>query len=174
MSIKGIRDCIVIFFRMKGHKANGKTFKVHLDGYNQMGLLAGKAPGARNEIFYFDAGGNLNALRYKDWKAHFTYIEGDLTTAYRKTPSWPIIFNLRMSPFERPYFESRMYLRWLVDQMWMFVPAQQTEDGAAVLHGHLVGKFLASFKEFPQRQPVASLSVQKVLEQMQKQSPHGN
>ena len=148
---------------LKGHEANGKTFKVHLDGYNQMDLLAGKGPGARDEIFYFDAGGNLNALRYKDWKAHFTYIEGDLTTAYRKTPSWPIVFNLRMSPFERPYFESRMYLRWLADQMWMFVPAQQ-----------IVAKFLASFKEFPQRQPVASLSIQKAMEQMQKQAPHGN
>jgi len=68
-----------------------------------------------------------------------------------------------MSPFERPYFESRMYLRWLADQMWMFVPAQQ-----------IVAKFLASFKEFPQRQPVASLSIQKAMEQMQKQAPHGN
>ena len=24
-----------------------------------------------NEIYYFDAAGNLNALRYKDWKLHF-------------------------------------------------------------------------------------------------------
>jgi arylsulfatase len=75
---------------LKGHKANGKTFKVNLDGYNQMDLLSGKGPGKRNEIFYFDAGGNLNAVRYKDWKLHFTYIEGDLTEAYRKTPSWPV------------------------------------------------------------------------------------
>jgi len=147
---------------LKGHKANGKKFKVHLDGYNQLDLLTGKGEGQRNEIFYFDAGGNLNAVRYKDWKLHFTIIEGDLTEAYRKTPSWPIVYNLRTSPFERPYFESRMYLRWMADQMWLFVPAQQ-----------VIGKFLATFKEFPQRQPIGSLSVEKVLKQMESGNPQG-
>jgi len=147
---------------LKGHKANGKKFKVHLDGYNQLDLLTGKGEGQRNEIFYFDAGGNLNAVRYKDWKLHFTIIEGDLTEAYRKTPSWPIVFNLRTSPFERPYFESKMYLRWMADQMWLFVPAQQ-----------VIGKFLATFKEFPQRQPIGSLSVEKVLKQMESGNPQG-
>jgi arylsulfatase A-like enzyme len=147
---------------LKGHTANGKTFKVHLDGYNQLDLLTGKGEGRRKEIFYFDAGGNLNAIRYKDWKLHFSIIEGDLTQAYRKTPSWPIVFNLRTSPFERPYFESRMYLRWMADQMWLFVPAQQ-----------VIGEFLETFKEFPQRQPVGSLSVEKVLKQMESTSPHG-
>ena len=53
-------------------------------------------------------------------------------------------------------------LRWMADQLWMFVPAQQ-----------VLGKFLATFKEFPQRQPVGSLSVEKVLEQMESQSPTG-
>ena len=147
---------------LKGHKANGKNFKVHLDGYNQLDLLTGKGEGQRNEIFYFDAGGNLNAVRYKDWKLHFTIIEGDLTEAYRKTPSWPIVYNLRTSPFERPYFESRLYLRWMADQMWLFVPAQQ-----------VIGKFLATFKEFPQRQPIGSLSVEKVLKQMESGNPQG-
>jgi arylsulfatase len=147
---------------LKGYEANGKEFKVHLDGYNQMDLLTGKGPGARDEIFYFDAGGNLNAIRYKDWKLHFTYIEGDLTEAYRKTPSWPVVVNLRMSPFERPYFESRMYLRWMADQMWLFVPAQK-----------VAGKFLATFKEYPQRQPIGSLSIDKALKKMQSGSPQG-
>jgi arylsulfatase len=147
---------------LKGHRANGKTFKVHLDGYNQLDLLTGKGEGQRKEIFYFDAGGNLNAIRYNDWKLHFSIIEGDLTEAYRKTPSWPVVFNLRVSPFERPYSESRMYLRWMADQMWTFVPAQ------AVL-----GQFLETFKEFPQRQPIGSLSVEKVLKQMESASPHG-
>ena len=147
---------------LKGHKANRKMFKVHLDGYNQLDLLTGKGEGQRKEIFYFDAGGNLNAVRYNDWKLHFTIIEGDLTEAYRKTPSWPVVFNLRVSPFERPYTESRMYLRWMADQMWLFVPAQQ-----------IIGKFLATFKEFPQRQPIGSLSIEKALKQMESASPHG-
>jgi arylsulfatase len=55
-----------------------------------------------------------------------------------------------------------MYLRWMADQMWLFVPAQQ-----------VTGKFLATFKEFPQRQPVGSLSIDKALKQMQSGSPQG-
>ena len=139
---------------MKGHTANGKTFKAHLDGYNQMDLLSGKGAGARNEIFYFDAGGHLNALRYKDWKIHFTIMEGAINEAYRKTPSWPLIVNLRMDPFEVGP-DAALYIRnFYADQMWMFVPAQT-----------YVANFLETFKEFP---PTAgdSLSVDAVLKQM--------
>ena len=140
---------------MKGHRAGGKTYKVHLDGYNQMDLLSGKDKGKRREIFYFDAVGNLNALRVDDWKIHFALLEGGINTAYRKTPSWPVVVNLRMDPFERTPFESQMYIRWMADQMWTFVPAQA-----------FVQRFLMTFKEFPQRQPVGSLSVDAVLKQL--------
>ncbi len=139
---------------LKGHDANGKTFKAHLDGYNQMDLLSGKGPGKRNEIFYFDAGGNLNAVRYKDWKAHFTIMEGAINEAYRKTPSWPLIVNLRMDPYEVGP-DSALYIRnFYADQMWMFVPAQA-----------YVTDFLKTFKEFP---PTSgdSLSVDAVLDKM--------
>jgi arylsulfatase len=138
----------------KGYKANGRSFKVHLDGYDQTDLLSGKGPGKRHEIFYFDAGGNLNAVRYDDWKLSFTIQEGGINTAYPKTPSWPVVVNLRMDPFEVSP-DSAMYIRWMADQMWTFVPAQQ-----------VVGRFLATFKEFPQRMPVASLSVGDALKKL--------
>ena len=140
---------------LTGHQADGKNFKVHLDGYNLLPMLTGNGPSERREIFYFDAAGNLNAVRYDDWKLHFSIMEGDITKAYRKTPSWPIVINLRMDPFERVHEESRMYMRWMADQMWTFVPAQQ-----------IVGRFLATFQEYPQRQPVSSLSIEKVLSQL--------
>ena len=139
---------------LKGHEAAGKTFKAHLDGYDQTDLLSGKGPGKRKEIFYFDAGGNLNAVRYKDWKIHFTIMEGAINEAYRKTPSWPLIVNLRMDPYEVGP-DAALYIRnFYADQMWMFVPAQT-----------LVAKFLETFKEFP---PTLgdSLSVDKVLAEM--------
>jgi len=73
---------------LKGYEAGDKTFKVHLDGYNIMPFLNGEVSEApRKEIFYFDQGGNLNALRYNDWKLHFTIMEGAINTAYRKTPA---------------------------------------------------------------------------------------
>ena len=142
---------------LAGLKRGDKTFRAHIDGYNQMDLLTGKGPGKRNGIMYFDAAGNLNAVRYKDWKLHFTLMEGPINEAYRKTPSWPKVINLRQDPYERFPFESQMYLRWMADKMWTFVPAQA-----------LVGKFLESFKEFPPTRG-SSLSVDQTLKQLQSQ-----
>lgn len=145
---------------LKGYKANGKTFKAHLDGYDQSDLLSGKGPGKRDEIFYFDAAGNLNALRYKDWKIHFSTMEGAINEAYRKTPSWPLIVNLRMDPFEVSP-DAALYIgRFYAEQMWMFVPAQA-----------VVGKFLETFKQFPATQG-SSLSIEKVLETMTQAPAH--
>ena len=56
---------------LAGHPAVGRTFKVHLDGYNQLPLLTGAGPGGRNEMFYFTDDGNLAALRVGEWKIHF-------------------------------------------------------------------------------------------------------
>ena len=138
---------------LTGHQVGDKKFKAHLDGYNQMDLLTGKGPGARKEILYFDAGGHMNALRYGDWKLVFTMMEGNLPTAYRKTPAWPKIINLRQDPFER-HWESEMYTRWFADKMWTMVPGQV-----------IVRKYLESLKDFPPTRG-SSLSIDKVLEQM--------
>ncbi|MGL1888424.1 MAG: arylsulfatase [Reichenbachiella sp.] len=136
---------------LAGTKVGEKKFKVHLDGYNLMPHFKGDvAKSPRKEIFYFDQGGHLNALRYNDWKLHFTIMEGAINTAYRKTPAWPVLINLRADPFEVSY-KSAMYTRWFADNMWTFVPAQ-----------NIVGEFLMTFKEFP---PVkgSSLGIDDVL-----------
>ena len=139
---------------LKGYKANGKNFKVHLDGYNLMPFWKGEVKeNPRKEILYFDAGGNLNALRYQDWKLHFTYMEGSINEGFRKSPSWPLAINLRADPFEVSW-KSSMYTKWYADNMWLFVPAQA-----------YVTNFLATFKEFP---PVAgsSLGIDKVVQSL--------
>jgi arylsulfatase len=136
----------------KGHTVGDKTFKVHLDGYNFLPYFKGEVKESpRREIFYFDQAGNLNAIRYNNWKLHFTLLEGNISTAYRKTPAWPRVINLRADPFEKAPSESELYIRWMADQMWLFVPAQQ-----------YIGQFLMTFKDFP---PVrgSSLSVDAVL-----------
>jgi hypothetical protein len=48
----------------KGRELNGRTYKVYLDGYDQTGLITGKAPSSRHEIFYF-AVGTSGAVRLK-------------------------------------------------------------------------------------------------------------
>jgi arylsulfatase len=137
-----------------GVKADGKTFKAHIDGYNQMDLLTGKGQGKRKEIFYFDGDGDLNAVRYGDWKFIFTEMSGNLPTAWKKTPSWPLIVNLRRDPYERFPWQSEMYLKWYADRMFLMVPVQS-----------IVQEQLESLKEFPPARG-SSLSINKVLESM--------
>jgi arylsulfatase len=110
----------------KGHSANGKKFKVHLDGYNFMPFFKGETEESpREEIIYFSQGGELNAIRVDDWKIHFATIEGNIATGVRRVAGWPLIINLRADPYEKMPHEGEMgYLRWYADNMWTFVPAQ--------------------------------------------------
>ncbi|MCX5810360.1 MAG: arylsulfatase [Proteobacteria bacterium] len=143
----------------KGHTANGKPFKVHLDGYDQRELLAGAGPSKRNEIFYFDDNGSLNAVRVRDWKAHFAFSDNWTSGGPAKPLNFPKIVNLRMDPFEAhaDFTESPMVFRWMADKLWAFVPMQG-----------VVGQFLQTFKEFPQRQKSASFNIEQVLQQMER------
>ncbi len=141
---------------LSGYSANGKNFKVHLDGYNMLPFWKGETDEApRKEIFYFDAGGNLNALRYNNWKVHFAIMEGAINEAYRKVPSWPIVINLRADPFEVSW-KSALYTKWYGDNMWLFVPAQA-----------YVANFLKTFEEFPPVQG-GSLGIDKVVQALGK------
>jgi arylsulfatase A-like enzyme len=73
---------------LTGYQAGDKNFKVHLDGYNLMPLWKGEVDeNPRNEIFYFDQGGHLNAVRYRNWKLHFTILEGPISEAYCQNSS---------------------------------------------------------------------------------------
>ena len=138
----------------------GRSYKVHLDGYNILPLLTGETDkGPRNEIFYFSDDGDLTALRYQDWKLIF--MEQKSTGTFRV---WmepfvplrvPLIFNLRRDPYERASITSNTYFDWLLDRAYLLVPAQA-----------YVGKFLETFKEFPPRQKAASFSLDQVMEKM--------
>ena len=64
---------------------------------------------------YFDQVGNLNAIRYNNWKIHFALLKGNIASAVREQPAWPKLINLRADPFERAWHESEMYTRWLAE-----------------------------------------------------------
>jgi arylsulfatase len=138
---------------LQGHQAGDKNFRLHLDGFNLMPYFGGQQDEApRESIYYFDQAGGLNAVRVRNWKLHFTILEGPINEAIRVKRAWPIVINLRADPYEVMWKESQNYLRWAVDQMWTYVPAQQ-----------YVAQFLATFQDFP---PVmgSSLSVDQVLQ----------
>ncbi len=138
----------------KGHRAGDKTFKVYLDGYDQTDLLAGKAPGNRSTVYYFDDNANFNAIRWNDWKIHFA-VAWDGWAGPREVFNFPRAIHLRSDPYEES-LESGMYARFFGDQMWLFVPTQQE-----------VGKWLMTFRQFPPRQATASFTIDKMMQQMQ-------
>jgi arylsulfatase len=127
----------------KGYKADGKTFKVHADGYNFLPFFRGEVDkGPRQEIYYFGQGGELNAIRVQDWKIHFATQVGNIATGTRSTPGWPLLVNLRADPYEKGPNEAALgYLRWYGDNLWTFVPAQE-----------YIKKFLATIPEYPFQQ----------------------
>ncbi|MCK5914944.1 MAG: sulfatase-like hydrolase/transferase, partial [Deltaproteobacteria bacterium] len=149
-----------------GVSAINRSYKVHLDGYNFLPYLTGKEKdGPRNEVFYFSDDGDLTALRYDDWKLIFMEqrVEGTLEVwANPFTPlRVPLLFNLRRDPYERAQLTSNTYYDWLIDRVYLMVPAQV-----------YVGKFLSTFKEFPPRQKPGSFSLDKVLEALSTPNAH--
>ncbi|MEJ2316870.1 MAG: arylsulfatase [Gammaproteobacteria bacterium] len=141
-----------------GVEAIGRSYKVHLDGYNILPMLTGetdKSP--RKEIFYFSDDGDLTALRYSDWKLIFMEQRVEATFQAWMEPfvplRVPLIFNLRRDPYERAQKTSNTYYDWMLDRAYMLVPAQT-----------YVGNFLATFEEFPPRQKAASFSLDKVMD----------
>jgi arylsulfatase len=123
-----------------GTEANGRKFKVHLDGYDFLPYLEGKEQkGPRDSIMYFDQGGNLNAIRWNDWKLSFAVAsEGNIATATREVPSWAMIENLRMDPYERGMKEGGGATDFLARNIWLLVPVQAK-----------VKEFFADFDQFP-------------------------
>ncbi|MFN0116415.1 MAG: arylsulfatase [Paracoccaceae bacterium] len=135
---------------LTGHQAGSRTYRVHLDGYNQLPLLTGSGPSARREMFYFTDDGDLAALRFNNWKVHFMIQENNGLRVWERgfTPlRLPLLFNLRSDPYERAD-ESFDHGRWRVERAFALVPAQA-----------FVGRFLATFRDFPPRQAPGSFSL---------------
>jgi arylsulfatase A-like enzyme len=113
---------------LKGKQLGDKTYKVHLDGYNQMDLISGNRPSARHEIFYFTEG-TLAAVRIDDFKYRFTDQPGGWLGGTVKV-DWPILCNLRLDPFERTGNPngangSLAYYNWFAYEFWRFTFVQQ-------------------------------------------------
>jgi len=126
--------------RMKtGFAAGNKTFKVHLDGYNFMPFFKGEVTQSpRDAIYYFDQGGNLNAIRWNDWKLSFATTKGNIATGVRETSSWALIANLRMDPYEKGLEEGGGAIDFLARNIWLLVPIQGK-----------VKEFFSDFDQYP-------------------------
>jgi arylsulfatase len=146
---------------LRGHTAGNKTFKVHLDGYNQLPYLTGQQErSARQNFFYFNDDGGLVAVRHENWKMVFEEQRAPGTLRVWAEPFTPLrvpkMFDLRADPYERADVTSNTYYDWLLEHAFLLVAAQAG-----------VAQFLATFKDFPPRQRPASFSVDQIVERMQ-------
>ena len=123
-----------------GFNTGKKNFKVHLDGYNFMPFFKGDAgQGPRDVLYYFDQGGNLNAIRWNDWKLNFaTSSKGNIATSTREVTAWALIENLRMDPYERGLDEGGGAMDFLARNIWLLVPVQGK-----------IKEFFSDFNQFP-------------------------
>jgi len=145
---------------LKGHKAGDKEFKVHLDGYNYLPYLTGQQDkGPREAFFYFSDDGDLTGLRYDNWKVVFAQQRAPGTMLVWSEPfvntRMPWLFNLRTDPYEKATLTSNTYWDWYLDHAFLLLPAAD-----------YVGKFLATFQEYPPRQKAASFTIDQVMEQL--------
>jgi arylsulfatase len=140
----------------QGKQLGDRTYKVHLDGYNQMDLITGKGPSNRHEIFYF-AESTLGAVRVNDYKYRFIDQPGGWLGGTVKV-DWPILVNLRLDPFERTGMAGSLnFYHFFVYQFWRFVLVQE-----------VVGKMAQTAIEFPPMQKGASFNLEEVKAQIAK------
>ncbi len=145
---------------LKGHEAAGKTFKVHLDGFDQLAYLTGKAEASpRKGFFYFNDDGDLVSLRVENWKVVFMEQRAPGTLRVWAEPFTPLrlpkLFDLRADPYERADITSNTYYDWLISQPYLIFAAQAATS-----------QFLDTFKEFPPRQRAPSFSVDQAVAKM--------
>jgi arylsulfatase A-like enzyme len=145
---------------LKGYRVGDMTYKVHLDGDNLLPYLTGQnTKDPRESFFYVNDDQQLTGLRYDNWKLVFMEqrVPGTLRVWSEPFTSLrlPKMFNLRTDPYERADITSNTYYDWLLDHAFLIVPAQD-----------YVGGFIATFKDFPQRQKAASFNMDEVFEKL--------
>jgi arylsulfatase len=159
LAAAGVRD--IKEKLLKGHKVGDRTFKVHLDGYNQLPYLTGEqAKSPRQEFFYFSDDGDLTAVRVDNWKIVFMEQRVLGTLRLWAEPFVPLrvpkLFNLRTDPYERADVTSNTYYEWFMRRAYMIMVAQG-----------VVGRYLESFKEYPPRQKAATFTIDQAMEKLQ-------
>ncbi len=146
----------------KGYEMGGKTYKVHLDGYNLMPFLAGKEEKSPREGFiYWSDDGECMAMRMGRFKIVFAEQRAVGLDVWREPLApmrIPRFFDLRADPFERGE-ESFKFNDWFIEQNFLLYAGPP-----------LLAQWLESFKEFPPRAKAASFSIDQVVEKMMPKS----
>ena len=143
---------------LQGYNAGGKTFKVHLDGYDQRDLLAGKGPtsaanSSTGPTTAISPGCATTSTRRCSWSSRRTAWRSGCSRWFRcARRSCSTCAPIRSSaPSTRP---ATTY-KWFIEHVFVLVPAQA-----------IVAQHLQTFQEFPPRQKPGSFSVDQAMEKL--------
>ena len=132
---------------------------MHLDGYNLLPYLTGeesKSPRASSSTSPTTVTWSRCGTTTGSW---CSWSSADRDDRSGPNPSPPARAE-DVQPAHRPVRARRLtsntYWDWLIDHVFLLVPAQG-----------IVGDFLGTFQEFPPRQKAASFTVDQVMEKLQ-------
>ncbi|TWT60878.1 arylsulfatase [Rubinisphaera italica] len=153
---------------LTGKKMNDMTYKVHLDGYNNLDYWTGKTDkSARREFLYYDET-DLMAIRVDAWKMHIGVKPDGSWWDEKYYPSVPYVFNLLMDPMEKMDPQSHEWgyagRKFFAQKMW-----------APTAAGPFLAVHLKTLSDYPPRQGADSLSMKKAIEEAMKkmENPQG-
>ncbi|PIF32228.1 arylsulfatase [Flavobacterium sp. 9] len=145
---------------LTGYAANGKNYKVHLDGFDQSAFLEGKTPkSARDKFFYSDDDGLLVGMRQGDYKYVYAEQRREGTLGVWAEPFTKLrlqkIFNIMQDPFERADITSNTFYDWQLNHI-------------PLVYGNTdeVVKFAMTFEEFPPRSIPPSFSAYTIMDEV--------
>jgi arylsulfatase len=143
---------------LAGKKLGDNSYKVHLDGYNNLDYWTGASPkSARREIYYYDET-DLMAIRVDAWKMHIGVKKEGSWFNEKYYPSIPYVMNLLMDPMEKmdPESEEWGYVgrKFLASKLW-----------APTAAGPFLAAHLKSLQDFPPSQGADTLSMKKAVEE---------
>jgi arylsulfatase len=151
---------------LKGVELNGRTYKNHLDGYNQLDYLSGKTDKSpRGEFIYLNDAAEVVAIRVGDWKAVYLENRAKQLQVWREPfiqLRLPLLFNLRRDPFERAQENSNTYHDWMIDRAYVLGPMQV-----------IASRFLMTLKDFPPSQTPGDWSLQSLEKQIKNMTSEG-
>ena len=128
-----------------------KEKKQYIDGVNNLTYWEGEAEqSARNHLFYYYES-KLTAVRMGPWKFHFSTKEDYYANLVGRTA--PLVFNLRMDPFES-YDNSDSYGHLMQKVSWLMQPM-----------GELMNQHLQSLAKYPPVQGGKSFDMSNVVEE---------
>lgn len=153
-------DSEVVEKLLEGYEVDGKTFKVHIDGFNMLPYITAEVDESpRQTFFYVSDDGDILAIRHKDWKAVLLE-QREKTLRCWAEPFVPLripkFFNLRRDPFERADENSNTYYDWIISHAYLVYGLQD-----------LVAQQIENFIKFPPRTKPAAFNLDEVMRHLE-------